>query len=99
MGGMKSHMESMVMQESLSHPLPPQLLTGEEAALALRKSPQAFRESMCRGKANWAVWLSERRVKFGRRFLYRRSDIEKVQEYGDAVTLFDDSAKVVRLHR
>lgn len=85
--------------ESLSHYQPPQLLTAEEAAAALRKSPQGFRESMCRGKAPWAIWLREHRIKLGRRYLFRSTDIAKVQEYGDAVALLADSPKVVRLHR
>lgn len=98
MDGMKSHWESMVMQESISHQLPLQLLTAEEAALALRKSPQGFREAICRGKAPWAIWLREHRIKLGRRYLFRSTDIAKVQEHGDTVTLLD-SAKVVSLHR
>lgn len=84
--------------KSLSHQLPPQLLTAEEAALALRKSPQGFREAMCRGKAPWAIWLREHRVKLGRRYLYRSVDIARVQECGDQVAL-SDSPKVIPLHR
>ncbi|PKY11027.1 hypothetical protein B1757_06870 [Acidithiobacillus marinus] len=76
----------------------PQLLTAEEAAAALRKTPQGFREAMCRGRAPWSVWLRERRVKLGRRYLYRTMDIAKVQECGDQVALVD-SPKVIHLHR
>lgn len=91
-------MELLVMHpETVSHTTH-QLLTAEEAATALRKSPQGFREAMCRGKAPWAVWLRERRVKLGRRNLFRSTDIAKVQECGDAVTSLDRS-KVIPLHR
>lgn len=86
------------MQESHSHQLPAELLTAEEAALALRKSPQGFREAMCRGRAPWSIWLRERRIKLGRRYLFRSADIVRVQECGDGVVLLD-SPKVIPLHR
>lgn len=64
----------------------PRLLTAEEAADQLRKTPSAFREAMCRSGADWARWLSARRVKLGRRYYLRREDVEAVLRLGDAVS-------------
>jgi len=64
---------------------PPQLLTAEEAAEQLRKTPAAFREAMCRSHADWARWLSARRVKLGRRYYLRWEDVDAVARLGDAV--------------
>ena len=61
------------------------LLTSEEAAALLRKTPAAFRDAMCRSGAGWAKWLAARRVWLGRRYYLRREDVEAILECGDGV--------------
>lgn len=61
------------------------LLTSEEAAALLRKTPAAFRDAMCRSRAGWAIWLADRRVWLGRRYYLRREDVEAILECGDGV--------------
>lgn len=63
----------------------PCLLTAEESAEILRKTPQSLREAICRSRAPWAVWLRDRRVRMGRRYYFRTSDVLAVAEQGDAV--------------
>jgi hypothetical protein len=62
-----------------------QLLTSQEAAQLLRKSPLAFRDAMCRSRADWARWLASRRIWLGRRYYLRVEDIEAILHMGDAV--------------
>ncbi|OYV72252.1 MAG: hypothetical protein B7Z70_15180 [Acidithiobacillus ferrivorans] len=61
------------------------LLTSEEAAGLLRKTPVAFRDAMCRSRAGWAIWLASRRVWLGRRYHLRREDVEAILDLGDQV--------------
>ena len=65
------------------------LLTSEEAAALLRKTPAAFRDAMCRSRAGWAKWLAARRVWLGRRYYLRREDVEAILERGDRVADHD----------
>lgn len=77
----------------------PQLLTAEEAASQLRKTPSAFREAMCRSRAKWAIWLSGRRIKLGRRYYIRREDVEAVLRFGDAVADLPSAEHAPQLRR
>ena len=63
----------------------PYLLTAEDAAKILRKTPQSMREAMCRSHAPWAVWLRDRRVRMGRRYYFRTTDVLEIVEKGDSV--------------
>jgi hypothetical protein len=76
---------SLIMQPKTSFPELPQLMTAEEAADTLRKTPQAMREAMCRSRAPWAVWLRDQRVRMGRRYYFRTADVLAVAEKGDSV--------------
>ena len=77
------------------------LLTSEEAAALLRKTPAAFRDAMCRsragwaGWAGWAKWLAARRVWLGRRYYLRRKDVEAILECGDGVADCDRQTGIV----
>lgn len=74
-----------MQQETAMNHHTPRLLTADEAADQLRKTPAAFREAMCRSHADWAIWLSARRIKLGRRYYLHQEDVEAVLRLGDAV--------------
>lgn len=96
-GGIVDAMEATDMEPVMqAEPVLPKLWSVEDVAPVLHKTPSAIREAMCRSKAPWAIWLSSRRVRLGRRYYFRQQDVLRVLECGDAVA--QEKSSVVRIH-
>ncbi|QAU35142.1 hypothetical protein EKL02_13675 [Janthinobacterium sp. 17J80-10] len=56
----------------------PVLLTLDQLAQILQRSPTGLRETLCSSRANWAQQINSTKVYIGRRLYFRTEDIARL---------------------